>query len=171
VTIGMLRTLPAMAFAGTLPTLGLIFASGAQNFLASPHPTTISGRLTYNGAPLADSTVVLVPAGQPKTRLAALGEVAPDGSFTLHPATMGRSLEPGRYDRYISLFEALPAAAEPASPEAGDTGLGGQATGSPAPLRRGRIPTRFTAPETSGLSVAISPGPCRVDRIDIALRD
>jgi hypothetical protein len=170
-TTGMLRTLPTMAFAGTLPTLGLILASGLNNFLASPHPTTISGRLTYHGVPLADSTVVLVPAGQPKTDLAALGEVAPDGSFTLHPATTGRSLEPGRYDLYISLFEALPAAAEPSRPEAGAAGLGGQATGSPAPLRRGRIPTRFTAPETSGLSVVISPGPCRIDRMDIALRD
>jgi hypothetical protein len=171
-TTSISRTLPTLAFAGSLPTLGLMFASYGSHSLAGPHPTTISGRLTYNGRPLSDSTVVLVPAGHPSTSLAALGEVSPDGSFTIRSVTAEKPLEPGQYDLYISLFEALPTAAEQVRFETEDPGPGGQASSSsPASLRQGRIPNRFSKPETSGLSVTISPGPRRIDRIDINLTD
>jgi hypothetical protein len=161
-----------MAFAGTLPTLGLMLASGVGNFVASPNPTTISGRLTYNGKPLSDSTVVLVPAGQHRTGFVALGEVARDGSFTLSPTAAEGPLEPGQYDLYIALVESLPAVAEQGRSETGDHGPGGQASpATPASPRAGRIPCRFTDPRTSGLSVTINRGPRRIDRIDIDLSE
>jgi hypothetical protein len=167
---GMLRTLPTLAFAGSLPTLGLMLASGGSHLLDSPHPATISGRVTYNGRPLSDSTVVLVPAGQPATCLAALSAVAPDGSFTLCPATSAAPLEPGRYDLYICLLESLPGM-PPCRTEAGGADPGGQAPSTAASPRLERIPTRFTDPRTSGLWVMVGRGPSRVARIDIALRD
>jgi hypothetical protein len=79
----------------------------------------VSGTVAYDGKPLANGYVTLIPDGPGET---ASGQIGPDGRFTLSTFAPGDGVRPGAYKVRIAsyLSEArmdVPGSGKPAVPE------------------------------------------------------
>lgn len=128
------------------PWLGVMAAAAAGlSLLAGCGPrrplAPITGQVLYDGKPLEFGTVSFQPEyGQPAT-----AAIQPDGTFTLRTVGEGRGAVVGFNRVRVACYEAQNPHASPE--QRGEGGLG-----------RLLIPRRYTAYETSGLTVEVSPG-------------
>mgnify|MGYP007073286773 CR=1 FL=1 len=127
----MIRTICALAIC--------LATSGCRD---TPAVVPVSGRVLYNGEPLQFGTVMFQPAvGQ-----AAVGEIQPDGSFTLSTYEPGDGAVPGAHKVCVRCYEGQ-------RPGAGLKQTGGEVT-----LGALLIPRKYTRFGTSGLAVDIVDG-------------
>jgi hypothetical protein len=165
-TTGTSRIVPPLAFAGALAALGLLVASASGVSLVSRNPIKVWGRVTYNGNPVTDAIIIFV-SSEGFVGRSALAQVGPDGSYAM-TMYQAKDLEPGRYDIFL-LNRQPPRRSRVARLGAGSAEAGGRASsGAVASPPERRLPTRFTNPRTSDLSLMIRDGRCR---IDIDLKD
>jgi len=130
-----------------LPLLGLIIGCGGTSKTV---PT--SGRVTYKDKAVANANVSFTPvegAGR-----AASGLTDSNGHFKLGTFSTSDGALPGNYR--ISVIARGP----DRPPKPGETG-----SGMPGEMMPGdpTIPTKFFAPDTSGLTHEVKPGSTRVD--------
>ncbi|MDY0170334.1 MAG: hypothetical protein RBS80_27565 [Thermoguttaceae bacterium] len=102
----------------------------------------VTGKVLLDGQPLPFGTVSFQPEhGQPATAV-----IQPDGSFSLHTVGEGAGAVVGRNLVRVACYEIQ-------NPNASAGGQPGEGA-----LGRSLIPQRYTAYETSGLTVEVSPG-------------
>jgi hypothetical protein len=64
--------------------VGLVAIHGGCNRKAAPAPSTVSGKVTFQGEPLAEGLIVFAPdPDRGGTGQSARGDMGPDGSFQL----------------------------------------------------------------------------------------
>jgi hypothetical protein len=104
-----------------------------------PKTVPVSGRVTFQGKPLAGGTVAFLPVngseGQSSRPVA--GEIGPDGGYQLSSFRKGDGAMPGQYHVTVESYSSIPTRSEPNKPY----------------VRR--IPQRYGKPAESGLSATI----------------
>ena len=118
---------------------------------------TVSGKITYNGAPVpAGSTVNFT---HDETSMAATGVTGADGSFTLQMQGEGEVLA-GSYKILVS--PPVQPQAGPENPEAYEAMMtGGDAAAAEQPT--GPFPQKYQATATSGETFTVKEGPNTYD--------
>jgi hypothetical protein len=148
--------------------VGILAVNGCGISSASPNPTKIWGRVTYNGQPLPECVVLFVPAGSNKTNNWAAGHVYQGGNYKLSAYQSDSGLEPGRYTiffkapppRYVGTRRSRALDEADSKPQA--------EAQAPPPAPAFPLPEKFTKPETSGLTVRLDGWP---QQIDLDLKD
>jgi hypothetical protein len=117
----------------------------------------VSGRVTYKGKPVAKANVSFTPAEG--AARAAAGLTDSNGYFTLGTFSTNDGALIGKYR--ISVIARGP----DRPPKAGETG-----SGMPGEMMPGDpvIPTKYFAPDSSGLTHEVKPGS---NRVDLDLKD
>ncbi|MBA3483719.1 MAG: hypothetical protein H0T51_18070, partial [Pirellulales bacterium] len=108
----------------------------------------IKGEVTYNGKPLADGTVVYLPAEGSGGRQAT-GPIQSDGTFSLTTQSAADGAMKGSYQ--IAVYAYKPHPGEPKTREERE------AMQKQGGIQRGHIiPEKYTDPATSGLSDTVN---------------
>lgn len=126
-----------LLFLAALAGLGSLAGCGERRPLAR-----VTGKVLLDGQPLQFGTVSFQPEyGQPATAI-----IQPDGTFTLRTVGEGAGAVVGLNRVRVACYEAQ-------NPNVAAAGLRGEGD-----LGRLLIPQRYTAYETSGLTIEVSPG-------------
>jgi hypothetical protein len=126
--------------------------SGCGSGRPKPYPTT--GRITYQGKPVSEGTIVFHPAhGRP-----AVGVIAADGSYRLTTFEQGDGALPGRYA--VTIESRRTSAARPKTLEEELSGVGA-AQGLPTVIWL--VPEKYANQETTPLTAEVHPGPNTID--------
>lgn len=129
-------------FAAGLVCLAIV--SGCQR---GPHCVPVTGKVTYQGAPVADAEVVF----QPKEGRPALGKSDEQGVFVLSTYGDKDGALLGDYQVTIVKNKSIPGPA-----------------GDPYPRVQNQLPPRYAAPQTTPLTATVTDD---VKPFDFALED
>ena len=122
-----------------LSVVGLVGCSGSDGL---PDMVPIRGKVTFDGKPMREGTVIYSPRERGQGRQAS-GGIQPDGSFVLTTLKKADGVKKGDYQ--IAIYAMEPHPGEPKS-RAEVEAMGGK-------IKRGFvIPEKYTNPATSGLS-------------------
>lgn len=147
----------AGAVAALLAALSIAGCGGKKDE-GSGRPVT--GKVTYNGSPVADATVTFVgPANS------AFGRTDAEGKFNLR-TTIGANVPPGEYQVTIMKTDAPPAPAEPSTPENYQPP---DPNAPPAPAPKDLLPAKYKDPTTSKLTASVTD--TDENQFDFALTD
>lgn len=116
------------------------------------------GRVTYNGEPVKDGGLVLVPGPSTKSN-SGIGFISEDGRYNLSSTVTGISLDPGHYVIFFTPPSVHVERKRDLIAE-DDTELAEKARAIAASYP---VPKRFLSPQTSGLWVDLEKEPTRVD--------
>jgi hypothetical protein len=110
---------------------------------AGPQTIDVRGTATSGGKPVEGGTIAFQPTkvleGAPMRP--AIGQIEPDGTYSLTTFTKGDGVQPGEYQVAItSLIGAPPLTQWEESP----------------PPRKSRVPLKYNQPTTSGLTASIA---------------
>lgn len=138
------------------------------------HPDTVkvTGKITYNGAPVAGALVSFAPEGE---GYAASGRTDASGNFTLTSFESGDGAVPGKYKVTVSKMEQKviqdegeatednPDAAYLAAEAAGEDvmaagGGGGGAEGAAAEEPKDLLPVKYKSIDTTDLTAEVTEG-------------
>lgn len=109
---------------------------------SGPHTIDVRGTVTSGGKPLEGGTIAFQPTkvleGAPMRP--AIGQIEPDGTYSLTTFTKGDGIQPGEYQVAVtSLIGAPPLTQWEESP----------------PPRKSRIPEKYNQTTTSGLTASV----------------
>lgn len=122
-----------------------IFLAGCGDDLVPIQTAPVSGKATYNGKPLTGYTVYFfVPGGA--AEVPAVGDVGPDGAFTLGVRDEGSGAIVGLNQVWVKF-----------TPEVPDNSAKGPVNTVPPPKPKVKIPKKYTSRATSGLTVEVPP--------------
>lgn len=107
----------------------------------------VTGRVTYRGQPLRFGTVIL----QPESGQYAIGEIQPDGTFSMATRGEGQGAAVGKNSVGIACYEGQAPGRAPSAPPS-------MASTAPPPADIPLIPRRYLSHETSGIVVDVLPG-------------
>jgi hypothetical protein len=124
---------PTLRAACALALGACLLAGGCGQSLPS-----VSGKVTYHDAPLAQGRVTLHPEGKGAP---GYGTIRSDGSYDIKTGS-NAGVAPGQYKITVSATEPAP---EP-TPQ------------NPVPVAKSLIPLRYAKPETSGLEITVVAG-------------
>ncbi|GIX00313.1 MAG: hypothetical protein KatS3mg111_3645 [Pirellulaceae bacterium] len=119
-----------------------------------PDPVPVSGKVLYQGKPVADATVTFLSTSGGRS---ASGKTAADGTFTLTTNKTGDGAVPGDYIVTISKVAAKGASAGPINIENGEYGedygrmMDAVATGDMSKFLKDELPAKYGDPAQSGL--------------------
>jgi hypothetical protein len=111
-------------------------------------PSSVTGRVTLDGAPLPRGTVTFHPTEHGGL---AYGTIDPDGAYELKTGGQ-QGLTPGEYDVTVVATEPTPA---------------NLPAGATPPIGKRITPERYARPETTDLRAKVEPG---ANEIDLPLR-
>jgi hypothetical protein len=137
-----------MAHKVSLIFLLLLIAGGIAGCTSGSKSVPVSGRVTYKGKPVANASVNFSPT-ESAGRAAATGMTDSAGHFTLGTVTPKDGAQIGKYQ--VSIIARGP----DRTPKPGESlsGMPGEMIpGDPA------IPTKYFAPDTSGLTFEVKRG-------------
>jgi hypothetical protein len=124
---------------GVWVALGFVVAAGCGRGPAKPVP--VSGRVYYQGKPLAGGTIVFTPDPERGgSGPMAFAEIKADGGFTLHTGT--------EFGAVAGWHRVTVAAAPPPA----------TVPGAPAPRGGTPLPAKYSDPERSGLHQEVKAG-------------
>jgi hypothetical protein len=128
-------------YLGFAALLGLALAAGCAS---GDLPTAVvTGKVTYDGKPVPNGTVLFVPAAGPP----ATGEIQPDGSYRMTTYANGDGAVLGKHQVCITALQDI-------------TGRGAEErTPLPPPI----IPEKYMHRATSGLTADVQPGENTID--------
>ena len=135
----------------------LLLAAGILGCGGASKTSSVSGRVTYKGKAVPNANISFTPV-EGATR-AATGLTDSDGRFTLGTFSTSDGALPGNYR--ISIIARGP----DRPPKPGETG-----SGMPGEMMPGDpiIPTKYFAPDTSGLTHEVKPGS---NQVELNLKD
>jgi hypothetical protein len=127
--------------AATVVSLHLLLLTGCGK--SGPQTIVVRGTVTSGGKPLEGGTIAFQPTkvleGAPMRP--AIGQIEPDGTYSLTTFTKGDGVQPGEYQVVVtSLVGAPPLTQWEESP----------------PPRKSRIPAKYNQTTTSGLTASIA---------------
>jgi len=140
----------------------LLAGCGDSTGLAKRYP--VSGKVTYNGAPLAKGNINFIPTGTTESDRAATAPIE-DGQYTLTTATENDGAFPGTYAVTITSTEV-----DLAEVKANMKGGSGRQDDVLRATRNAKslIPTKYGLPDQSGLKAEVKSGS---NRCDFELKD
>jgi len=126
----------------------LLMGSGCS--ANTPHVVPVTGKVSYNGKPLNNGTIMLIPDGE---GFGATGIIQPDGTFTLTSFKKGDGAAPGNYKVTVEVF-----------PDEAETGV---AVGLPgAEFGEGQkppVPVKYSSSATTPLRAIVNDGETELD--------
>jgi hypothetical protein len=138
----------------TLATLLLASAGcGGSGGSSLEGTVPVSGVITYQGRPLADAAVTLVPsATDNQAARGAFGRTDEDGRFLLMTAQPGDGVLPGNYKVTISKIAAEPEEA----PSTGDADYFDPETARPPAPAVPLVPPKYSSAKTTDLTAEVA---------------
>lgn len=124
-----------------------VLAAGCGGSGVKTYP--VSGKVTFeDGSPLTKGTVVFE-----STTMAAMGQIQPDGTYTLTTYKDGDGAPEGSYKVYLQgdIFGSEEEAASPT-----EDGLEDYAEGSTETVGEALVDAKFSGPQNSGLTCDVS---------------
>ena len=100
--------------------------------------TKVTGKVTFNDAPVTSGTITFAAADKP----AAYGDIGPDGTYTLKTQKPGDGATPGSYQVYVMALQDQ----GDAMPESRD------------PLPPASVPIKYTSLATTDLTAEVEGG-------------
>ena len=134
--LGYSRSVRRLAFALPLFALGACAVTGCTTSAEGPRTVPVSGKITYQGAPVSDAVIVFYAE---EGREGAVLTTQKDGTFK---TPRGRGLMAGEYRVSVAAYKRSPSDIPPRELEKiGDDNLS--------------IPKKYTKPDTSALTFVV----------------
>lgn len=101
-----------------LLTCALCMSSTGCGSSKYPKTVSISGKVTWQGKPLAGGSIAFIPvnAGENGTNRPAGGQIGPDGVYQLSSFRSGDGVMPGEYGVTVESYTSWPTHNEPDTP-------------------------------------------------------
>jgi hypothetical protein len=152
---------PAGLLASLVVFAALGYGCGSDDGLGRRYP--VSGKVTYNGKPLAKGSISFIP-DDPKTGRAASGSIV-EGNYSLTTQAPDDGALPGSYKVTVQAAEVD---LTNASEKAKKSGMMIDQRDIAKAKRTNLIPTKYLLPESSGLTAQVK---AQSNKIDFPLTD
>jgi major membrane immunogen (membrane-anchored lipoprotein) len=148
------KVLQSVAVAlGVTAVVGVLGCGGDDSGLGRRYK--ISGKVTYNGAPVPQGTVTFVPTKPPTPEGRAATGTIKDGSYALSTTGNDDGALPGEYNVAIISMDIDMASAASSKAEGGRIHEGDAAYQKAHKNAKKLIPTKYGVSETSGLKATV----------------
>jgi len=114
----------------------------------------VSGKVTFDGSPLADANITFKPTAEGGT--AAFGKTNAEGIYTLNSTSAKVGVNPGKYNVVISKYEKV--GQDPSAAVSEDDPNYDGASNAPTPKPKSLIPEKYTKEDSSGLEANVVEG-------------